>query len=184
MASLQTQIFEHLRDDDGTQKYAEDPDWVGPVTPLVGTRDAVTDPANPIWSGILQGGLYDRPIRRETQAATPDAFYQTERGQNIRASGWVRAPSRSKHAFGFGAYEGICRVYLFSTRSRDGRDRIEQGSIRIRELIEGWSFVSAEGRKVSTEYDDFVEPYDSEEFFASVATYCRIRIRGSYGNEI
>lgn len=183
MASQQTIIYEHLLSDDGTQKYAEDPDWSGPVTPLVGTRDTTTDPDNPRWTGILQGGLYDRPIRRETLAATPDAFWTTERGQNIRASGYVRAPGRTRSEFGFGAYTGTCRVYLFSTRSRDGRDRLEAACLRIRELIDGWTFLDG-GKRVFAEFAEFVEPYDSEEFVGAVATYCRIALVGRHGNEI
>ena len=98
----------------------------------------------------------------------------------------ISAPGRSRHRQADaipGAYDGIARVRLYASRSRDGNDRIEQACIRIRQLLEGWYFASEEGPMVFVRFEDFVEPYDTEEFIGARSTYCRIGLTGRYGNE-
>lgn len=182
--TLQTKIYQHLQADDGTACYQDTGSAFAPTYPLVGTLSGGSEPA---YSGILEGGLWDKPIKQAGDGVTEYAFYQTSRGHQIRPCGYVRAPSRLRHRQASaipGAYLGNATVYLYADRSATGKKRLELACRRIRQLTEGWSFVSSEGPVVFVSFVDAVEPYDTEEFPGAIATYCRLELTGRYANEV
>ncbi len=92
------------------------------------------------YSGILQGGVWDRPLRRDPgPGQTVDAFYEAGvRGRMIRPSIVVvdrgDAPHPQEEAI-YTAYRQDCYVYFYAPATTSGKNSIYAAQGRVKQLL-------------------------------------------------
>ena len=176
MPTIMQTVFARLHDDNLTvpTDFATKP-LVGPYTGGNG------------YTGYLQGGIYDKPLRREKPAATPDAFWQSAHGQALRPSAVIRDRGDVQHpqeAWVPGAFDQMVLVYFYAQGVATGKQAIHDAARRARELLDQWRFTTEFGTVAFVKYIDRLGLQDSEEFIGGIFDYCRFRITTRYGNEV
>lgn len=138
------------------------------------------------YSGILNGGVWTRPLRREPPGATEDAFYTTAMGGKAIRNGVcviVDRGDREHRQFKAipGAYVAERSIFIYAGATTTGKEVIAAARKRIYELLDhrasdGWTFVTDDGPIAFVEYAERVGVQNSEEFPEAVFDYCRYRI--------
>lgn len=148
---------------------------------LVGTLDGDG------YSGLLQGGVWNRPLKREPPGDTPQAFYPSERGRMLRASAVVidrgDQPHPQEDAIP-SAYVQRIWVYLYAPATRTGKDQVVQARYRVWDLLNDWNFVTERGPVAFVKYSDRVGMFDSEEFPEAVYDLTRYNVTSRNANAV
>ncbi|MDQ3168364.1 MAG: hypothetical protein M3P94_06925 [Chloroflexota bacterium] len=141
------------------------------------------------YSGILQGGVWDRPLRRDPgPGQTVDAFYEAGvRGRMIRPSIVVvdrgDAPHPQEEAI-YTAYRQDCYVYFYAPATTSGKNSIYAAQGRVKQLLHYWRFQTDDGPWASVDYVGRLGVYDNEEFIGSVMDYSRYQITSRFSDEV
>lgn len=135
------------------------------------------------YSGILKGGVWNRPLKREGAAATPEAFFQSINGKGIRPAAVVvdggMTPHRQREAIAH-AYNSFPRVFLYAHAGAGGKSAIESAVSRIYDLLHDYRFVTDEGPYASLLFADRTPVLDSEEFIGAKSTVMRFQVTSRY----
>jgi hypothetical protein len=137
------------------------------------------------YTGILRGGIWDRPLKREGAARTPEAFYVTEFGKLNRTAGVVldggRNPHRQVESIPHASWS-FPRVVLYAQATAGGKAAIEQAFSRIYDLLHHWRTPIPEtpNTTVVFEFADSTPVLDSEEFIGAVSTVVRYQATYRY----
>ena len=138
------------------------------------------------YSGILNGGVWTRPLRREAPGATLEAFYDASFGGKVMRDGVATivdrgdVPHAQRRAIP-SAYESYPTIYLYAGATSTGKATIIAARKRIFELLDhhasdGWTFVTDDGPLAFVEYVDRIGIQNSEEFPEAVFDQCRYRV--------
>lgn len=144
------------------------------------------------YSGLLNGGVWTRPLRREPPAATEEAFYTASTGGKAMRNGVCvivdrgDQPHRQESAVP-GAYTAVPYVYLYAGATAAGKAAIIAARKRIYVLLDhdasdGWTFETDEGPIAFVEYVDRIGIQNSEEFPEAVFDYCRYRVTSRHAS--
>lgn len=139
------------------------------------------------YSGILQGGVWTRPLKREGAGKTPEAFYVSEKGRMLRPAavivdrGEVEHPQRDAIPT---AYDSFPLIYFYAPATATGKTAIRLASKRVFDLLDDWTFATENGPIAFVTYVDRVGILDSEEFIGTVYDYCRYRITSRVTNKV
>lgn len=135
------------------------------------------------YTGILKGGVWDRPIKREGPAATTEAFYQSINGANLRPCAVVLDGGQTPHFQEESiphAYNSMPLITLFATASRSGKTALDSAASRIYVLLHNWSFVTNEGPVAFVRFADRTGVRDSEEFIGGISCAIRYQVTSRY----
>lgn len=142
------------------------------------------------YTGIIQGGIWTRRLKREPPGHTPYAFYVTEKGKMIRSVSAVivdagDSPHAQRRAIP-SAYTQIVPIYLYASATATGKLAIKEARQRIYDLIVGeeWRFQTEDGPWAFLEYVDRTGILDSEDFSEAVYDTVRYRITSRIRNEV
>lgn len=131
------------------------------------------------YSGILQGGIWTRPLKREGAGKTTEAFYVSDKGRMLRPAAVIVDRGEAEHAQRDAiptAYESFPLIYFYAPATATGKTAIRLASKRVFDLLDDWSFATENGPIAFVRYVDRVGILDSEEFIGTVYDYCRYQI--------
>lgn len=117
---------------------------------MAGTPTTVTRIVNRLTSDgslatLLPGGIYTRPLKREGDGSTPNAFASTFPYQP-RAAAVVVDGTDETTAFGpDGSFVSFPWVYLYAEPHQGGKDTIANAWDQIFGLLHGWHFATGNG---------------------------------------
>lgn len=135
------------------------------------------------YTGILTGGIWDRPLKREGASHTPEAFYQSEIGKMNRPAGVIldggMSPHRQVEAIPH-AYWSFPRVILYAPASRNGKIAIESAFGRIYDLLHEWWVQTDELSYADVRFADRTGIIDNEEFIGAVSATVRFQVTSRY----
>lgn len=142
------------------------------------------------YSGILQGGIWDKPLKREPPGETIHAF-APDKGRTPRPAAVIQDDGDRPHAARdaiYGAYNQFVSISLYAQRSATGKTKIHQARNRIRTLLDhiesGWMFTTEEGPVAFMEYAGRTGVRDSENVIGAVLDVVQFRITSRTGNLI
>ena len=117
---------------------------------MAGTPTTVTRILNRLsgdatFSGLLPGGIYTRPLKREGVGNTPNAFAPTFPYQP-RAAAVVVDGTDEQTAFGpDGSFTSFPWVYLYAEPHDNGKATIANAWDQLFSLLHGWHFATGNG---------------------------------------
>lgn len=140
------------------------------------------------YAGILQGGLYTRPLKAEGRGSTPTAFYTSaEKGRLVRPSAVIVDRGDVPHPQQFAVPTAINEfplIYFYAPAHDSGKAAINDARERVFDLLNEWSFVTENGPVAFVKYVDRVGILDSEEFIGAVFDYCRYQVTTRLRNAV
>lgn len=140
------------------------------------------------YSGILTGGCWTRRLKRSKPGWTREAFYDAgQKGQVIRPSAVILDRGDSPHAQRDAipsAYVQPVPIYLYALATDGGKAALSSARNRIYTLLNGWTFVTANGPVAFVEYVSRQGQLDSEEFTEAVFDVLRFEITSRVANEV
>ncbi len=119
------------------------------------------------YSGMLQGGVWTRALKREPPGNTPEAFYDSDKGKMIRPSAVVLDRGDYIHPQRMAipsAYQQIIPIYLYAPATATGKQAITDARRRIFSLLNSTWIITADGMHGVLSYEDRIGVMDSEEF--------------------
>lgn len=131
------------------------------------------------YSGILQGGVWTRPLKREGAGQTAEAFYTSEKGRMLRPAAVLLDRGDVEHSQRDAiptAYDAFPLIYFYAPATATGKTAIRLARKRVFDLLDDWTFVTEYGPIAFVRYVDRVGILDSEEFVGTVYDYCRYQI--------
>lgn len=152
---------------------------------LVGSK--ITTPQGSYYSGILRGGVWTRPLKRDAPAATVEAFYAGEKGRMIRPSAVVMDLGDILHPqerWIPSAYVQTVPIYIYAPANNDGKEAIARARARIYDVLQDYVFATDAGPRAFVAYNDRTGVRDSEEFPEAVLDVVRYRITSRMRNEV
>lgn len=139
------------------------------------------------YSGILQGGIYTRPLKAQGRGETLEAFYTTDKGRLLRPSAVIIDRGDSPHPQRDAvptAYDSFPLIYFYAPAHDTGKTAIRNARERVFDLLHDWTFITENGPLAFVEYVDRVGLLDSEEFIGAVFDYCRYRVTSRLRNAV
>lgn len=145
---------------------------------LVGSQ---TTPPDGVFSGILTGGLWNRPLKRSipggvpTPGSTPAAFGGELEGGRIRyAASLVDRGTRDHRQEPWipTAFDGSLLIYFYAPAHDRGKLAIHQAQERVYDLLHGYRFLTEQGVYARTFFRGTFGVSDSEEYIGAVTDYC------------
>lgn len=141
--------------------------------PLVGTLGANG------YSGILQGGVWTRALKREPPGNTPEAFYASDKGKMIRPAAVLLDRGDTPHpqrAAVPSAYVQSLPIYLYAPATATGKQAMTDARRRIFEILSDVWITTTDGWRGQVLYMDRIGVTDSEEFPEAVYDLLRYRL--------
>lgn len=137
------------------------------------------------FMALAQGLVWTRPLKRQNEGATPQAFGTAKQIKSVAVVVRERPqePHTQERAI-YGAYVSMPQIFLYAPAVDTGKAAIRAARTRIRDLMNGWTFRTDEGPMAFVRYIDNFGINDSEEFIGSVYDYCRIEVTSRYANEV
>lgn len=135
------------------------------------------------YSGILKGGVWNRPLKREGASHTPEAFYQSEFGKLNRPAAVVVdggiVPHRQVESIAH-AYWSFPRIVLYAPATASGKQALHDAFSRIYDLLHEWRVTTDESTIATFMFADRTTLLDSEEFIGAVSTVVRFQVTARY----
>lgn len=152
-------------------------------TVLVGVQQF---PPNGSYSGILTGGLWNRPLKRPgpngvvTAGSTPAAFGNTapEAGR-IRYAASIVDRGDIRHFQDQSipsAIQEAVAIYFYAPAHESGKQAIRNAVDRVYSLLRDYRFLTDAGVYARVFFDTRYGIVDSEEFLGAVVDYCTYTI--------
>lgn len=135
------------------------------------------------YAGLLQGGLYTRPLKETGPAATATAFYPG----GVRCSavlvdfGDVPHPQRDAVPH---AYVQFVYVYFYAPATASGKADLDDARHRVFVLLDDWWFHTDDGPWAEVKFLNRRGVVESEAFPGAVEDYCRYQITSRYTNAV
>lgn len=140
------------------------------------------------YSGILQGGLWDRPLKREGAARTEAAFYgESVAAMQVRPSGVILDGGDLPHNQRLSipqAYVQYIYVYFYAPPTSTGKTKMAEAQRRIMVLLDDTWFKTDDGPMAEVRYINRRGIVESEGFPGALEDYCRYQIVSRYSNAI
>lgn len=138
------------------------------------------------YSGILQGGVWTRALKRDPPGNTPEAFYDSDKGRMIRTSAVILdrgdAPHRQRMAIPT-SYEQTIPIYLYASATASGKNDMISARRRIHELLNNIWITTETNQRGYISYVERVGVTDSEEFPEAVYDLLRYRLTSRVSGE-
>jgi hypothetical protein len=135
------------------------------------------------YTGILKGGVWTRPLKREGAAATPEAFYDAAQGKMNRPAAVVvdggMAVHRQIEAIPH-AYVSLPRIVLYAPAGQGGKNAMNTAFSRIYDLLHNYRFLTEENTYASLVFADRTTLLDSEEFIGALSSIMRFQVTSRY----
>lgn len=155
---------------------------------LVGTQAVPPDGA---FSGILTGGVWDRPLKRSapslpTPGSTPAAFGDELEGGRIRYVATMVDRGDRDHFQEPAiptAFVMTIQVHFYAPAHATGKQKILDAEQRTHELLHRHRFLTDDNVYATTFYRSRFGIVDSEEFRGAVTDYCRYEIVSRRGED-
>lgn len=155
-------------------RLSTDPILVGTVTGV-----GMNDP----YTGILSGGFYRQPLKRESPGATPHAFSGVTGAP--RPAGIVResatAPVSGRFSI-LGTYRAYFHINLFAPSVQSGKEAIHNAEARIRTLLDGWITPTDSGYMAFFTWEDQTGILDNEEILGAIFNSVRYAAVSRWSN--
>jgi hypothetical protein len=165
--NIYTHIFDYLASD--------------PI--LVGTQ--ATPPLGP-FSGLLTGGLWNRPLKRAnpneaipSPGSTPAAFGDASEVGRIRYAASLVDHGDFPHIQELDiptAFRMNIAIHIYAQAHESGKAQIRLIEERLFDLLHGYRFVTDNGPYARVFFTSRFGIVDSEEFVGAVTDYCRYDI--------
>lgn len=140
------------------------------------------------YAGLLKGGVWTRPLKREAPGDTPEAFRDVPGlGKVIKPSAVVLDRGDAPHPqrpWIPSAFEQTVPVYLYAPATAGGKEAIALARVRIWELLDKYRFTTDNGPVAFVAYVSRVGIFDSEEFPEAVYDTLTYRVTSRIANEV
>lgn len=139
------------------------------------------------YSGVLQGGVWARPLKEKGNGATPEAFYVNQKGNFVRPAAVVLDRGDAEHAQQTWiptAYSAVPVIYLYAPATHSGRTSIEDARELIFDLLNDWNYQTDNGPIAFLRYMGRFGVSDSEEFVGAIFDYCRYEVISRHRNAV
>jgi hypothetical protein len=140
------------------------------------------------YSGILQGGLWDRPLKREGAARTEAAFYgESVAAMQVRPSAVILDGGDVPHSQRLAvpqAYVQYIYIYFYAPPTSTGKTKMAEAQKRILVLLDNLWFATDDGTMAEVRYINRRGVIESEGFPGVLEDYCRYQIVSRYSNAI
>lgn len=141
------------------------------------------------YSGILQGGVWTRHIKRAGAGKTSEAFYLSDKGRLVRPCAVIPDGDDNDHPQADAipaAYEQFVQITLYAPATASGKAAIHAARRRINALIDfklsQWRFTTDDGTLASLDYVGRQSVRDSEEFLGACYSVLRYNLRSRYAD--
>lgn len=141
------------------------------------------------YSGILQGGIWTRPLKRQGFGATPEAFWLSDKGRLVRPSAVILDGDDRDHPQALSiptAYNQEIIIYIHVPSTATGKGKAHDARRRIYNLIDfetsGWRFTTADGTLARLRYDGRIGLRDHEELVGSKYLFLRYEVTSRHAD--
>jgi hypothetical protein len=157
---------------------------------LVGTQ---TSPPGGSYSGLLTGGLWNRPLKRAGMdgppipGSTPAAFGDANEAGRIRYAASLIDNGDTPHFQELSiptTFQMSLSLYLYAPAHESGKQTLRQVESRVYDLLHNYRFQTDDGPYARVFFASRFGIVDSEEFMGAVADYCRYQVVARHREEL